>query len=569
MSDSSIRRRASVVAIIVLIMATMVQPIMASTINPEVRATNGMVAAAHPLAAEAGIEILKAGGNIVDAAVATAFAVGVVEPMASNLSAEGVMLIYLADTKETVAIDYRCEAPRATALALEGTEAPRRGWLSMAVPGLVAGLSTALENYGTMTLEQVLAPSIRLASEGFPISDTLAGLIEDSYELFLNDMELYDIYLDDGLPPLPGWVLKNPGLAETMRIIAKEGADAFYKGSIADAIDAASRESGGYITKEDLASYEVLVSTPVTGSYRGYDVLAAPPPSGGYMLVNALHILESFDLGKKPYPNADSIHLICEAHKRAYMDHRSYNGDPRFTNVPVKDLTSKFNALQRAWEINAGAITPYEDIKKSEFGKKLGMEPAGAEYSSPSTTQISLIDKDGNMVSLTQTIAAFWGSGIVIPGTGILMNDSMINYGTASRSKPEPGKRCRLPISPAIVLKKGKPFLAFGGPGSDRIVCTNLIVFSNLVDHGMGLQDAIEAPRFFARDMSDRFQYEANMPEEVIDGLRKLGYPIEDKDIRDELDMFFGGVQAVMMDPATGELVGGADPRRDGAAVGY
>ena len=173
------------------------------------------------------------------------------------------------------------------------------------------------------------------------------------------------------------------------------------------------------------------------------------------------------------------------------------------------------------------------------------------------------------MVSITQTTAALWGSGIVIPGTGILMTASMINYGTSSRSKPEPGKRCRLPISPAVVLKKGKPFLAFGGPGSDRIVCTNLIVFSNVVDHGMGLQDAIEAPRFFARDESDRFEYEANMPQQVIEGLRKKGYPIEARDVRKEFDMFFGGVQAVMMDPKTGELVGAADPRRDGAAVGY
>lgn len=569
MTRPSIRRRASLLAIIVLIMVTMVQPLAASTRNAEARATNGMVAAAHPLAAEAGIEILKAGGNVIDAAVATAFAVGVVEPMASNLSAEGVMLIHLADSKKTLAIDYRAQAPRATSLALEGTEAPRRGWLSMAVPGLVAGLAKALDMYGTMTLEQVLAPSIRLASEGFPISDTLAGLIEDSYELFLNDPELFSIYLDDGLPPLPGWVLKNPDLAETLKTLAKEGPDAFYKGSIADAIDAASKANGGYITKQDLASYEVLFTAPVSGSYRGYDIFAAPPPSGGYMFVNALQVLENFDLGKQAYPNANSVHLICEAHKRAYMDHRSYNGDPRSTNVPVKDLTSKFNTLQRAWEISIDAMTPKEKIKKSEFGKKLGLEPEGQEYSSPSTTQISLIDKSGNMVSITQTIAAFWGSGIVIPGTGILMNDSMINYGTSSRSKPEPGKRCRLPISPAVVLKKGKPFLAFGGPGSDRIVCTNLIVFSNVVDHGMGLQDAIEAPRFFARDESDRFEYEANMPQQVIEGLRKKGYPIEARDVRKEFDMFFGGVQAVMMDPKTGELVGAADPRRDGAAVGY
>ena len=540
----------------------------------EVRAQNGMVAAAHPLAAEVGIEILKAGGNAVDAAVATAFAIGVVEPNASGLGGEGMFVVYMPEGDKAGVIDYRSTSPAAAAEALADSRMPSTGWPSVATPGLVAGLASALEQYGTMTLEQVLQPAIRLAEEGFAIGAALAQCIEDRYEIILKDPVLSTTFLDDGLPPLEGWVLVNAGLASSLKKIAAEGPDAFYHGEIAQAIDAASRAGGGYITADDLASYKAVTRWPARGNYRGYEVFSAPPPVGGATLIQVLNIAENFDIAAAPFPNAQSIHYIAEGIKPAFRDYRAYVCDPDFVHVPMQEMLSKSYAKERALEINPDRMTPAGEIKAGEFPKKAALAPTGTEgasYESPSTTHISVIDKDRNMVAITQTISSFFGAGVMVEGTGVILNNEMANFSTdkTAGNYIAANKRMRTQIAPTLVLREGEPFLTIGTPGAGRIVPAMAQLLVNIIDYGMGLQEAINAPRFYVREGSDAFEYEPRFPEHVIEELKKMGYPIDETSVRGEYDLYFGGAQGVMVDRETGELVGAADPRRDGAAAGY
>jgi gamma-glutamyltranspeptidase/glutathione hydrolase len=567
------RKWFSVMAIMLVLLAVATGGAMAE-LPQEVRAQNGMAAAAHPLAAEAGIEILKAGGNAVDAGVATAFAIGVVEPNASGLGGEGMIVIYLADGEKAAVIDYRSTSPATAAEAFAGKGTPGTGWPSVATPGLVAGLASALEQYGTMTLAEVLQPAIRLAEEGFPIGATLAQCIEDKYETILEDPGLAATFLDDGLPPLEGWVLVNPGLAWSLRKIAEEGPDAFYHGEIAEKIVAASEANGGYITLDDLANYRAVTRWPARGNYRGYDIFSAPPPVGGATLVEVLHIAENFDIGADAFPNAQSIHYLSESIKPAFRDYRKYVCDPDFVYVPVQEMTSKDYARERALQINPDRMTPADDIEAGEFPKKAALAPTGtegAQYESPSTTHMSVIDKDRNMVAITQTISSFFGAGVMVEDTGVILNNEMANFTTAmtSGNSIAPNKRMRTQIAPTLVLRDGKPFLSIGTPGAGRIVPTLSQLLINMIDFDMGLQEAINAPRFYVREGRDTFQYEPRFPENVLEDLRKMGYPIDEDSARGEYDLYFGGAQGVMVDPETGELVGAADPRRDGAAVGY
>jgi len=545
-----------------------------ATVLKEVRAQNGMVAAASPIAAQVGVDILKAGGNAVDAAVATAFAIGIVEPNATGIGGEGMMVIYLAKEDKAIAIDYRSTAPKLAAEKFAKSRMPSTGWQSVATPGVVAGLSEALEKYGTMSLEQVLAPSIKLAEEGFPLSETVAQVVEDNYEKILADPGLSRVFLDNQLPPAPGFIVKNPELAETLRKIAAGGPDVFYRGEVADAIDKAMRENGGLLTKEDLAAYKPVTRWPARGNYRGYDLISAPPPVGGATVIEAMNILENFDLASMPYTSVQSIHVISEALKRAFMDNRVYVGDPDFSFVPLQEMLSKDYARLRASEIRMDRMTPAKEIKPGEFEEAAEiLAPTGTEgkYESPSTTHISVADKDGNMVALTQTISSFFGAGVMVPGTGIILNNEVYNFSTDPTSPNciAPGKRMRTTISPTIVLKDGKPLLTIGTPGAGRIISTMTTLLVNIIDHNMSLQEAIEAPRFYVRDGSDSFECESRVPAEVLEGLKSLGYPIDDSSIKADYDLYFGGAQGVMIDYTTGEFVGAADPRRDGAAIGY
>lgn len=564
------KRFSLAITMFVLFVVSFSQVALGATVLEEVRAQNGMVAAASPLAAQIGVDILKAGGNAVDAAVATAFAIGVAEPNASGLGGEGFLVIYLPESDRAVSIDYRSAAPAASVEDLVGKKMPSTSWKSVGIPGTVAGLSMALEKYGTMTLAQVMEPSIRLAEEGFAIPETLAGVINDNYEKILNQPPLSAIYLDDMLPPEEGWVLKNPDLAKTMRLIAEQGPDVFYTGEIAKKIVDQVQANDGYLTLDDLANYQAILRWPVRGTYRGYDIISAGPPVGGGTVIEAMQILESFDLASLGYLSQQNIHLTAEAIRIAYRDNYEYYGDPDFDFVPLFDLLSKDYARERAYDIDPDKMTTFEEILPGYFGaaKVAATGTDGIPYESPSTTHISVVDKDHMMVALTQTISSFFGAAVMPEGTGIILNNEMANFGPVGggTNSLEAGKRMKTVISPTIVLKEGLPFLTIGTPGAGRIISTVTSLLTAIIDHGMSLQEAIEAPRFYVRDYLDSMEYEPRFGEQIEESLATMGWQMKP---RGELDLYFGGAQGVLVDFATGELVGGADPRRDGAAIGY
>lgn len=521
----------------------------ADTKKAEITARNGMVASAQPLASAAGLEILMAGGNAVDAAVASAFALGVVEPNATGIGGEGMMVIYLADRKLTIAIDYRSMAPLAD---MSKVKFGNEGHVSVAVPGTVAGLCMALEKYGTMSLAQVMAPAIRYARNGFIVSETLAQTIKDRFDPISKNEALLAILAPEGLPLETGQILRNPDLARTLEKIAAGGPDVFYKGEIAEAIAADMAKHGGYITKADLAAYRAIEREPVRGTYRGYEIVSAPPPVGGLSVIEILNILENFDLAAEAPLSPRTIHLMAEAMKRGFADNAAFIGDPAFANIPVAGLLDKQYARTRAQEIDPDKVTPKVN--------------AGTPPEHPSTTHLSVVDRHGNMVALTQTLSGFWGACVAVPGTGIILNNEMQNWSSRGPNAYAPGKRMRTTIAPTIIAKDGKPFVTMGTPGAGRIISTMVILTVNLLDHRMGVQQAIEAPRFYARDTEKDLSIEARIPEETRKALIAKGYSLK---TYPEFDLFFGGAQAILVDPDTGIMHGGADPRRDGAVFGF
>jgi len=532
-------------------LAAPITPPAAATRNPQVTAKRGMVASAHALASQAGLEMLKARGNAIDAAVAAAFAIGVVEPNASGIGGEGMMVISFAGSRKAVAIDYRSAAPASLDYP-DGV--PDTGHAAVAIPGTVAGLTSALQKYGTMPLPRVLAPAIRLAEQGFFVSPTLAGIIIDNFDAIRKNEPLARVLCPGGLPIEAGETLKNPDLAASLRSIAAGGADVFYKGTLANAIVSEMAARGGRISKSDLASYRAIEREPVRGRYRGYDIVSAPPPVGGVTLIEILQILGAFDFSTEAPLSPRYVHLAAEAMKRGFADYAAAVGDPDFVKVPVAELLSADYALRRAAEIRPDAITP-----KVAAGAVARQEP-------PSTTSLSVVDAEGNMVALTQTISDFFGAKIMIGGTGIVLNNEMKNFGSRGPNAMAPGKRMRTMIAPTILLRGGKNFAALGTPGAARIVSTMTLLVSNLVDFGMGIQEAIEAPRFYARDTEADLSVEARMPAATAGALAKMGYSIKSLG---EFDLFFGGAQGIIIEPRTGLRIGGADPRRDGAVVGY
>lgn len=516
-----------------------------------VRAQAGMVASAHALASQAGLEILKAGGNAVDAAVAAAFAVGVVEPNASGIGGEGMMIVYLAGQRKTVVIDYRSTAPAVTRFE-QGI--PGTGHAAVAIPGTVAGLAAAQERYGKLRLPAVLAPAAALAEQGFVVSPTLAAAVLDNFEDIVKNKALAHILCPEGFPIEAGATLKNPDLAASLRAIAAGGPDVFYRGALGDRIAAEMAANGGFITKKDLAGYRAIEREPVRGQYRGFDLVSAPPPVAGLTVIEILQILDQVDLAKTPHLSPRHVHLMAEAMKRGFADYTAFVGDPGFTDVPVSFLLSKDYARQRASEISADRLS--ERYAPAAVPKD----------QSPSTTALSVVDAEGNMVSLTQTISDFFGAKVVVEGTGIIFNNEMKNFSARGPNALAPGKRMRTAIAPTLVLSEGRPFATIGTPGGARIITTMVLLLSNLIDYGMGIQEAIEAPRFYARDTDKELSIEARVPQATVEALSGMGYTVK---TLGAFDLFFGGAQGIVIDGKTGARLGGADPRRDGAVVGY
>ena len=533
-----------------------------------VLSANGMVASQEAMATKAGLEILKKGGNAVDAAAAVGFALAVTLPRAGNLGGGGFMLVHRADRNETVAIDYREMAPAAAFKDMflndqgeADSEKSRFSGLAVGVPGTVAGLVMAQRDYGSgkLTLAEVMAPAIRLAEEGFDMPESLAMSLESVRTRLSRDADAYvTFYGEAGLPIEPGALFKQPALAATLHRIADDGADGFYRGPVAEAIATTVQAQGGGMTSEDLSLYRAVVREPVRGTYRGYEVASMPPPSsGGIHIVQILNILEGFDLSKTGPNSAATINVMAEAMKRAYADRSKYLGDPDFVEVPVRGLTSKAYADELRARIVPGTVTPATDIA-----------PANPlPYESDQTTHFSVVDAQGNAVSNTYTLNFSYGAGFMARRTGVLLNNELDDF-SAKPGVPNaygliggdanavaPRKRPLSSMSPTIVFQDGKPWLVTGSPGGSRIITTVLQVILNVVDHGMNIAEASAAPRVHHQWQPDELRVEEGLSPDTLKLLADMGYAIAVKNA-------MGSTQSIMA--VGGVLMGTSDPRTEG-----
>jgi len=535
-------------------------------------AAHGMVASQEALASRIGIEVLERGGNAVDAAVAVGFALAVTLPRAGNLGGGGFMLVHDAESGETVAIDYREMAPAAAHrdlfLDAAGEVDSEKAWYSRyaaGVPGTVAGLALALERYGTLSLAEALAPAGRLAEQGILVTGDLTESLEARRERLTAVPATAAIFFhDDGRPVQPGETLVQADLAWSLKEIAAHGPEAFYGGAIAERIAADMAAHGGPMTLDDLAAYRAVVRAPVHGTYRGYDVYSMPPPSsGGVHLVEILNILEGYPLGELGLNGAASIHLMTEAMKLAYADRSEHLGDPDFWPVPVAGLTSKAYAESLRTTIDPDRARPAGEIKPGD----------PAPYESPETTHFSVMDRWGNAVSNTYTLNFGYGSGIVAAGTGILLNNEMDDFSSkpgvpnaygligGAANAIEPGKRPLSSMTPTIVVKDGRAFLATGSPGGSRIITTTLQILLNVIDHGLNIAAATDAPRVHHQWLPDELRVERGLSPDTLAALAALGHTVVEGDA-------MGSTQSVLRTDAG--FYGAADPRRPGAlAMGY
>jgi gamma-glutamyltranspeptidase / glutathione hydrolase len=537
-----------------------------------VYAAHGMVSSQEALASRIGVEVLERGGNAVDAAVAIGFTLAVTLPRAGNLGGGGFMLVHEAESGETVAIDYREMAPAAAYrdlfLDAAGEVDSEKAWYSRSaagVPGTVAGLALALERYGTLSLAEALAPAIRLAEEGIVVTSDLSDSLESHRERLLSVPASAAIFFhDDGRAYQPGETLVQADLARSLKEIAKGGPGAFYRGAIAERIAADMAANDGPMTRDDLATYQAVVRAPVHGSYRGYDVYSMPPPSsGGVHLVEILNILEGYPLGELGQNGAETIHLMAEAMKLAYADRSQHMGDPDFWPVPVAGLTAKAYAEALRATIDPKRARPADEIRPGD----------PAPYESPETTHFSVMDRWGNAVANTYTLNFGYGSGIVAAGTGILLNDEMDDFSSkpgvpnaygligGAANAIEPGKRPLSSMTPTIVVKDGRAFLATGSPGGSRIITTTLQIILNVIDHGMNIAAATYAPRVHHQWLPDELQVERGLSPDTLAALAAMGHNLVEVDA-------MGSTQSVLHNDDG--YFGAADPRRPGAlAIGY
>src|SRR5580704_8638207 len=497
---------------------------------------NGMVVAQEALAARVGVDILKKGGNAVDAAVAVGFAMAVTYPRAGNIGGGGFMLIHRADRNEDAAIDYRETAPAATTrttfLDQNGNadaEKSRNSALGIGVPGTVAGLALAQQKFGSgrFSLADLIAPAIELARAGVPVEDDIADSLPMAAARFARWPAAAKIFLKgDGAPLGPGDRLVQSDLAETLASIARDGPSAFYEGPIAGKIASAVAANGGLMTREDLKNYRAVERAPVRGSYRGYDIVSMPPPSsGGVILIEMLNILEGYDLRGLGAQSVPALHLMIEAMQRAFADRAMFLGDPDVVAVPVKDLIAKPYAAALRARIDPDRARPSQEIRPGEPPFREG----------DNTTHYSVVDRFGNAVSSTYTLNFSYGVGMVADGTGILLNNELDDFAAKPEAPnaygligyeanaPGPGKRPLSSMTPTIVLRDGKPFLVTGSPGGSRIITTVLQVVVNAIDFDMSVTDAVAAPRLHHQWLPDVVFAEPGVSPDVIAALQARG----------------------------------------------
>lgn len=501
----------------------------------------GLVAAEEKIAAKIGADILAEGGNAVDAAVATAFALAVTYPRAGNIGGGGFMLVHMRESGETVAIDYRETAPAAATTDMFVSEngevdnnAIRFTHKAAGVPGTVAGLLHAQEKFGNLSRRQVMAPAISLAEKGYRLPYFNAAMFAAEKDLLTRDRGARaEFFKADGSAYLPGEIFRRKDFAKTLKAISRKGRDGFYAGWVADAITRDMAANGGLITREDLAGYKVVERAPVTGTYRGYEIRSMPPPSsGGVHLIEMLNMLETQAPYTSPADSADYLHFLAEVMRRAFADRAEHLGDTDFVDVPLTGLLSKDYAASLAAGIDMDHAAASSDIGAGD----------PTLYESPDTTQISIIDKHGNMVSNTYTLNFSFGSGIVVPGTGILLNNEMDDFSAApgvpnfyglignEKNAIEAGKRPLSSMTPALLFKDGEPFMAVGSPGGSRIITSVLQIIVNVIDRGMNIADATDHPRIHHQWLPDRILHDPDLSEDTQALLKAKGHKLEPYD---------------------------------------
>jgi len=541
----------------------------------EVAASRGVVVANHPLASAAGVEMFARGGNAFDAAVASLFALTVVEPMMVSIFGAGFFVVRVAETGRIETVDNYAVAPRAATDDMY-TPVERRqpgqylfetvgrrnmvGHLSVATPGALKAWERIVEEHGALSLPEVMEPAIRYARNGFRASPYLVHWIKEAR----GDLELYPetarTFLPGGAPPSPGDLVVMPEYAETLEKIAKGGSDVLYRGELARAVVDDMEENGGILTLEDLAGYELIVRRPVRGTYRGgYEVYSmAPVSSGGTHIVQMLNILERFDLSSLGFGSPEHLHLLAEALKIAFADRQQYMGDPERVLVPVAGLTSKRYAEERAGLISLDAA-----------GRYAPGEPMLYEGGGGNTTHVSAMDAEGNIVAATQTLFSAFGSKVTTPGTGMLLNNCMglFDPRPGRANSVAGGKRMLSSMAPAIVLRGGEPFMCIGTPGGTRIFAAVCQAIVNVVDFGMTIQQAVEAPRIWTMGIpgtdGEKLHVEPGFPDETLQGLRARGHDIV------VMPRIAGGMNGILVDPVTGLMHGGACWRADGTPMGF
>jgi gamma-glutamyltranspeptidase / glutathione hydrolase len=544
-------------------------------------APHGMVVSVHELASRAGVDAMQSGGNAIDAAVATAFVLAVVHPQAGNLGGGGFMLIRSADGTAHF-VDFREKAPAAATknmyLDKQGNVIENMslvGYKAAGVPGSVAGLTYAQKRYGKLPLARVMAPAIKLAQEGF----TLAW--EDADDLKDADLTRFPesrrIFQNNGKLFKSGDVLKQPELARTLERIAKNPDD-FYHGDLAREIAAAVQKGGGLITAEDLAKYEVKEREPIRGTYRGYEIISASPPSsGGIVLVETLNMLEGFDLKKTGNRSAESIHLISEAYRRSFFDRAEFLGDPDFAKLPVATLIDKRYANAWSESITETRASSSKDLKRPEFNnldRDAALRVSHAYAEPQNTTHYSVVDPDGTAVAVTTTLNDSFGSKVTLDGLGFLLNDEMDDF-ASKQGVPNTygliqgpanaiaaGKRPLSAMTPTIVLKDGKLYLVVGAEGGPTIITNVAATIISVIDNGLNIQEAVNAPRFHHQWMPDQIDLEDRISPDTVRLLRSKGHEIR-------LLHFWGDAECIMIDPQTGERLGASDGRGNGKAVGF
>jgi len=557
-----------------------------------VHAQHGMVVTVHDLASQVGVEILQAGGNAVDAAVGTGFALAVVHSPAGNIGGGGFMLIRMADGG-THFLDYREKAPAAASRdmyldsqgnVMEG--ASEYGYKAIGVPGSVAGMAYAEKKFGKLTLKQVMAPAIKLARDGYALSWEEARDFHDPY--LAKFPESRRIFQRNGDYYKPGETFRQPDLARTLERIS-ENPDDFYHGALARELAAALAKGGGLITVDDLAHYEVKEREPVRGSYRGYEVISAPPPSsGGTVLLESLNILEGYDLAKMDSRSAESIHYTIEAYRRAFFDRAEFLGDPDFAKIPVAQLLDKKYAAGWRETIDPERASVSKELKRpaifSQLEQYAQLHPlAWAGHESNHTTHYSVVDAEGNAVAVTTTINDWFGSRVTAEGLGFLLNDEMDDFSSkpgvpngdgliqGAANEIGPGKRPLSSMTPTIVVHNGKTVLVLGSPGSSKIITTVANVLMGVVDYGMNLQEAVDAPRFHNQWMPDVVNVEKWFSPDTVAALRKIGYKVQfGLTDGDQIAPYWSDAECIAIDEKTGERLGANDVRNSrGKAVGY